>query len=226
MRRPLRLALALLPLLAACTREAPEPDVPDLPDEDPLPDTDGSDTDWPIDTDPPTPPGIDPMHWLYRYQSGTWSLGPAGGPHTTLTGDLLVYEFVDYELPEPGEDTDADTDTDLAPWESLEENPLHCMARWSLTGVPAERACDGCDATFEVTFTLIEGDPGPCYDPELPVDGKTRVYGWKAEDGVILHDHAKLGVWYPWFYATFSDDTVQVAFEDRQAVSLEEEEED
>jgi hypothetical protein len=209
---------SLFAALVACSGGAADTCVPDLPDPDPIPDDD-IDDDWPIDTDLPTPPGRDPGHWLYTYQTGAWALGPEGGPHTTLSGELLVLEFVDWSIPEPDPDTD-EPDSNVPPWELLDESPLHCTARWLVTGEAADTLCPSCDAAFEVTFTLVEGDPRPCYDPDLPANGETRRFGWRASDGFVQYDHSDLGAWFPWFNAEFSGDLVLLSFADRRAISL------
>lgn len=230
------LVLSLLPMVAlgaACSPDDADEVIPDLPDEETdLPTDDPDDFDWPVDTDSPPPEGEDPDHWLYAYQDGTWSVGPTGGPYTALSGELLVYEFVDWQLPtEDEDDTDADTDpvdtdTDLPPWEQLEENPLHCLVRYQITGEPSESTCPECDVGFDVTFTVVEGDPGPCYDPELPRSGDTLRFGWRWDTPVVLHDLANIDLWYPWFAADLTSEQILVSYTDARAISLEEEEEE
>lgn len=218
--------------LGGCAATEIDPAIPDLPEPDPVPDDDDDDDfDWPIDTDTPDPPGIDPDNWLYRYQSGLWafSTGEAGA----LTGDLWILEFVDYQIPEPEEpeepedpdDPDHDPEEpNPRPWEDLEESPLHCEVHYAIVGLPAEQLCAECDAAFDLTFTVVEGDPRPCFDPELPADGETRRFGWRVlgpgEVGVIAHDIADIGVWVPWFHAIFGEGDLSVHFQDRQPISL------
>ncbi|TVQ92518.1 MAG: hypothetical protein EA397_06830 [Deltaproteobacteria bacterium] len=221
---PLPILLAALAL--ACEDPASQTELPDLPDESDSWPSGGfdSDVEFPTDTGV-APDGREPDHWLYIYQLGSFQLpdGEAGEP-PSLLGELVVYEFVDYALPSPEDDEDEDTDSDpvdsdsdpvdsdpvdsdpvdsedeLRPWELLEDDPLHCEVVYTMAGEPSEHPCDGCDLTYEITFTVTEGDPGPCFDPDLPADGAVLRIGWSWSEGIAYYDYANVGVWTPWFW--------------------------
>ncbi len=242
---PAVVLLGLVGLAPACSGGDEETDLPDLPPEDTdtgAPDTDDTGGGFPIDTDDGGPTDLVPANYLHLYQDGALTLGPAGGPYEALEGTLHVLEFLDYQLPPPGDDTDVgDTDpvdTDLSdtdpppdrPWEALEESPLVCEVVYALSGAPPEVApdtpCPDCAFVMDVTFTVVEGNPGPCYDPELPADGEVRRFGWADGSATLLMDLGGLGAWYPWYRGSRTGDVVTFAWEEVLAVSVEPDEEE
>ncbi|MFK7929208.1 MAG: hypothetical protein AB8H79_13525, partial [Myxococcota bacterium] len=116
-----------------------------------------------------------------------------------------------------------DTDTDL-PWSDLEESPVACAVTYTLIGSPSEVApCTGCAWAMDVEFRVAEGDPEPCYDPDLPSDGDIKRFGWNDSSGQLLYDFQGTGVWFPWFPGSASSDQVDFNWQARVGVSIEEE---
>lgn len=223
--RILLLGASLVLGTSGCTPPDEDSDIPELPDEDSPPEDTGP-FDIPDDTDDGGPVDQVPLHTLNLYQDAALTVTPAGGPYTALTGELSVMEFIDYERPEPGEDTDIPADTDYdptRPWDSLEENPLACEVVYRMIGAPAETSCGGCDFAMDIEFTVQSGDPGPCRDPDLPRNGETRRFGWRGSDNTMLYDFGGIGSWFPWYRGTLEGDTITIAWRSSVAVSVEEE---
>jgi hypothetical protein len=230
-RCPRWLTVVILGL--SCTVEDPTLDsFPTLPESDSELPSDSEVDDWPIDSNQPTPVGQDPDNWLYLYQFGTWEIVRDGGEPVGLTGILEVFEFVDWTFPDPDEEDPESTEPEpssedtegLEPWELLDRNPLVCHVIYAIDGIPSERLCASCDVAFDITFTILEGNPRPCYDPELPPDEATRRFGWQTGDSHIHYDFSGVGIWYPWYVASFDDDTVEVSYHEKIGASIEEEE--
>lgn len=205
----------LLLALFACTgneeSDATLPEVEETGVEDP--DTDVSQ--FPIDTSVDTDFDSVPLHTLTLHQWGVWDL--ANGPsYDGLTGTMWVIEYLDGDQWDTGPDTDGIPDTDLPP---------DCLVTYALTGVPAETSCDGCSFAFEVTFAVVEGEVGPCRDPELPEDGETHRFGFRASDDTIVLDYGDIGLWLPWYPAEKVIDQVTFDWRATLGVSIEEEEE-
>lgn len=132
-----------------------------------------------------------PEHTLTLTQAGSWDLSPRGGPWTTLTGELVVTELVDGD----------------------EELPA-CQATFALTGEADEgAACDDCDAVFDVSFYLSEGDTEDCLDPDLPQHDEIRRLAWSSLEEAIYFDYYGSGVWIRWYDATELEDEDRIEFE-------------
>lgn len=202
--------------------------VPDLPTESEPPVSGGVDSDFefPTDTEGVAPDGRDPDHWLFLYHFGALDLSEGDA----LSGELTIYEFIDWELPDPhdeGEEgSEEPIDPDLEPWELLEESPLHCEAHFTLSGEPSEHLCDGCAEAYDITFTLVSGDLRPCFDPHLPADGDVRRFGWSLTEGIVHYDVADLGVWTPWYWLVDDPELgLLLSWQDSKGISLEDQEE-
>lgn len=183
----------MLIALLACT--APDAPIAELPPADSAPRVDDTSGPVPLDTAPDTGLDQEPDHRLYLHQEGAWSLSPFGGPYTHMVGSLITWEHLD------GERALDTADTGLS-----EEPGLVCETRWTLVGAAAESTCDGCDAAFDIEFTLVEGDDGPCLDPELPASGDVLRFGYIDADRTIVHDVGGAGLWLPWWTATRAGD--------------------
>ena len=173
--------------LAACSGSDDTDDPPVLPDETDTGDED-SDTgpfEFPIDTSEDPDLNEEPAHWLHAYQTGSWNLSPGGGTFDNLTGTMEVLEFIDFTLPE---DTGLDTSGDTGvPWDTDNgENPLLCQVTYNLLGTASDQSCTGCTVTMDVTFYVLEGDPGACRDPELPRDQEVRRLGYDPGQGAMF----------------------------------------
>lgn len=144
-----------------------------------------------------------PEHTLSLTAEGVWELSPRGGPWTALTGDLVVTEVLDGDL----------------------ENPT-CEVSFALTGEAPEDAlgCDTCTDVFVISFYLSSGDAEACSDPDLPLDGDVRAYGWSEVDSTIYLDYAGTGVWIPWYEAEVDEDTITFIWTAELAVFVPEEE--
>lgn len=220
------LATVLVASLVACTPDE-DSDVPELPDDsDTVIPEDTGPFEIPDDTDDVGPADLEPLNYLYLYQEGSVTLTPGGGPYTALTGSLEVLELVDFQLPEPDTDN-PDTDTDL-PWADLEDSPVACQATYTLIGSPPPPEagavlCDGCAWMMDVEFAVASGNPGPCYDPDLPDNEETLRFAWHPGQGQLLYDYQGTGVWYPWFPGSSGGDSVDFNWNARLGVSIEEE---
>lgn len=187
---------ALLLGLFACTPKAPDtgPGLP--PDTDVIP----ADTDtvsFPEDTSLDSDLNVDPAHTLTMHQWGYWDVSATDA----MTGQLRFQEWIDGAAPNNDTaDSDAPPDTDL---------PLACDLTIALNAVPASvAACDGCDAPWEITFTVASGTPGMCHDPELPADQASRLMAWHHSTGEILMNFGNVGLWLPWYKATKTENRI------------------
>lgn len=205
---PRRSSLLLLACAGALELQGCEPKPDDtaaigLPDETGTPPDPSETADLVLDTYAGGLTDETPEHTLTLDQAGVWSLTPRGGPWTALTGDLTITELLDGDLELPA-----------------------CEATFALTGEEAEPAgCDTCDAAFSILFYLSDGDPDACMDPDIPLDGETRIYGWSAVDETIYFNYYGSGVWVPWYEATLDEDTLTVAWTADLGVVVEEEDE-
>ncbi|MFZ5481782.1 MAG: hypothetical protein ACOZNI_33785 [Myxococcota bacterium] len=153
---------------------------------------------FPIDTALATDTGDDdtPDHWLTMRQSGVWAIA---GDGASMTGELVVVELLDGDEAEPA-----------------------CTATWALVGLPADAGCEGCELTFDVEHTRVEGE-GDCRGADLPEDGDVRTLGY---DGATLWwDYGGTGVWVPLYDAEPGEeaDTIAFSWEATAAVVVEEE---
>ncbi len=213
-----------LAYLVACGGSDTDTDaeLPAMESETPDPDTDLSN--FPIesglDTDPTE---VSPDHTVTVRQWGVWNRTPEGGPHVAFTGTLWVQEYYDGWRPEVDTDTDVDTDP---PEDSDTDAPLACDLEIALTGaVSASATCSGCDAAFDVSLTLVTGDPSGCRDPQALQVAEIYRFAY-ATEGQIQLDYGDLGLWLPWYTATAEGDRVSFEWEGTFGVALEEEEEE
>lgn len=177
------------------------------------PDTGG----FPLDTSPET--GLDetPLHTLTIEQAGVWDLEPFGGPYLTLTGRFEVAEYLDGQRPPDPQDTAAVAD--------YPEDALRCSATFSLVGSVAEESCDTCDFAFTLEYYLLDGDPEPCRDPDMPAHGDVRTYGFSSDEGVLYLNYGDSGLWLPWWQAARLGDEVRFDWMATYGITIEEEEE-
>lgn len=198
----------ILTLLAGCADEGDDTGPAELPPEDSsgvpqdtVPDTFFVDTSY-------GETGFDdsPKHLLTITYDGLWTMTPAGGPYTAMTGELELTEVLDG-------DEDAPT----------------CVMAWSLTGALAEEGCEGCLATFEVLHYEVDGkgktkagEEETCEDPERPDDGDLWRMGYARAAGAVLRDWEGTGVWISWFEADELGDTLRLSWEATVGVAVEE----
>jgi hypothetical protein len=129
-----------------------------------------------------------------------------------LSGNLQVDEYPDGEI-DTGEDTAIDTG---AP---------PCAVTYTVGGsAPQDGGCPGCDAVFDVTWSVVDGDPGACNDPDIPQDGDVWRIGWTAAAGTVTYDYAGTGVWVDWFTATQQGDSLKVLFDTTKAIAVDDDE--
>lgn len=198
-------------------------DTTDLGEETEAPDTgDGFDTggngftnDVPTDT-------------LYLEQSGLWLLGPSGGPYDTVSGEFLILETVnlstdDWQAMEESNELDPDSGVT----DQLAEAEW-CRVVYDITGTESEEdyGCPSCTVVFEVEFTVVEGDPGACADPDAPFDGETRWLGWDNPGNRVLYNYHGIGQWEEWFAVEKTDDELEALWQGTLAIDLPEEEEE
>lgn len=218
------LLIVTLGLVTACTPDEVEDTGPDLPD---------TDTEW-HDTGEPweyvdTGGGLNiddvPDHLLTIRQWGSWNMGPPTGPYNTLSGDLLVQEYLDGFRPDTG-DTGGPPPIDTADTGLTLEEGLVCDATYNVAGVPvtAGEECAGCSFTFLVQFSLVDGDPSTCHDPNLPSTGDEWAMGYHPGDEVILVNLGDSGLWTPWYNAVLAGDIVDYLWEVEVGIAIEEEE--
>ena len=190
--------------LAGCKDKGDDTSAPaELPDESAVYDSRAETGTLQVDTYSGDDGDDEPEHFLTITQEGTWELTPRGGPWTALTGDLVVTEVLDGDL----------------------ENPT-CELSYALTGeAPDGEAlgCDTCDDVFVVSFYLSSGDPDLCSDPDLPLDGDERGFGWSEVDSTIYLDYAGTGVWLPWYEGEVDEDTITFSWSSELAVFVPEE---
>lgn len=147
-----------------------------------------------------------PAHWLHIEELGAWSLAPAGGPYTSLTGTLQLTEIVD-EL-------------------DLEEGP-DCLVTFDLVGTEPERpgTCAGCDEALVLNFTITSGDLAACQGPDLPPPNPETGWrmAWNPADQTIYRDINATGVWVAWWPGTKVGDAIDFTFLATYALFVEEE---
>lgn len=198
--------------LLGCARAPEEPPAPKLPDDTDPPPVEEPEAPLPDDTGFGLPEDPSPDHWLQVRHEGRWLL--EGSPYSSLTGSLVLIEAVD-RPPEP-----PDTgDTGGAP------RLPDCWAVFDLVGAPPAEGeeCADCDVLFEITFTLSRGDPSTCRLPDLPTDGEVRRMGFSSARSAILLDYRDSGIFLPWYPAQLEDDVLNVEWEARLGLLLEEE---
>ncbi len=151
-----------------------------------------------------------PLNSLYISQSGTWSLSPAGGPFTDVSGTMLVLEYIDAP-PDPKDP----------------KSTYACEATYSLTGQsPAEHSCNNCDFVFDVEFFVSTGDASACREPDTPQHQVVWRMGYDSGQGKILHDYGGTGVWVPWMDAQLAGTNLTFDFQKVVAIQVEEEEDE
>ncbi len=155
----------------------------------------------------------DPAHTITALQEGTWSLAPASGPYTTMTGTLTVRERVDGDFSAPEDTAPPDTATPPDP----------CSLTFGLSGDVVEPGCAGCLVTLAVTHTLVEGDVSGCRAPDVPADGSVWVLGYHPGSAAILLDYGGTGVWLPWYAADHDGDVVTMTWTTTAGVVVPEE---
>lgn len=196
----------LLAALIACHGAESDTD-PGLPPETDTPERDTDPVEFPEDTSLDSDLDVSPQHYLTMYERGYWDVSG------DLAGELHVQEWLDGGRP--------DTDTaDSAPETDL---PLDCDVYYTLTGIPAEHTCSGCDAAWEITFTVLSGTPEMCKDPELMGDGSTRFMAFDPSENAVMMNFGGVGIWLPWYQAAKHDDRVDYTWMATVGVSVEEE---
>ncbi len=173
----------------ADSNDGQDDDQDDLPLEEDLPEDDDS-TPWETGDDSQGGGTEEtPDHQLTLTHTGSWLRTPEGGPWDALSGDLTVVETLDGDL----------------------ETPT-CQALFTVTGTAAEDLCVPCGSAFRVTFSLAEGDPSLCRDPDLPQDGSVWLFGLDSGEETLYLDYADSGVWVPWYPFTEKGDSLLVAW--------------
>ncbi len=214
MHPPLRSTPALLVLLSCAEPEAVAPPATTLPTDPtptlpsiPLEDT-GT---WaPADTGG-TATNLDPSATVQIIQEGFWTLSPDNGPYEQISGTLRIDEWPDGVI-----DTGTDTAVDTA-------EPPRCEVTFSIEGADQpNHSCPDCDVVFNITWTLVEGDPGPCRDPDLPLDGAEWRIGYVSATNTIKFDYYHSGVWVDWYETEQNNDTLHVIYDTTKAVAEEE----
>jgi len=205
-----RTTIALLAGLAACATEPGET-------RQPLPEDTGEATvliidtaDFiPVDTGSTFEPEDSvPLNTLYISQTGAWSLSPAGGPFTDVSGTMLIQEYIDTP-PDLKKDPKAAFD---------------CEATYSLTGqAPEDHSCQSCDFVFDIEFFVSEGDAGACREPDTPQHQVVWRMGYDSGQQKILHDYGGTGVWVPWMDAELQGTDLTFEFVKEVAIQVEEE---
>ncbi len=133
--------------------------------------------------------GTEPESTLLLSQTGAWTLGPAGGPWTTISGDLVVLETY------------------------IESDREGCSTTYAVTGTVSEGGCESCAYALELTFTSSVGNPAPCRESDLPQLNEERVYGWAPDEETVYLNYYNSGAWLPWYDATLEGDTIHVQWE-------------
>lgn len=204
-------------LLAACSGGGDDSGT-QLPEEEVVPRDTGEPWEF-VDTGG----GLDiddvPADFLTLRQWGAWTLTPAGGPYTSLSGEFRVQEYLNGARPTDTGDTDATAGTD-----DTDALVLACDLVFSLFGSAATDPCPGCAYTFEVEFALLEGDPSGCSDPNLPRHESQWTLGYHAQDQRVLYDYANADLWLPWYTAQQEGDLLSFDWEVTVGVAVEEEE--
>lgn len=221
---PRAIALLLLGFaLIGCGADGSDSDIglPPADSDDLLRDTGVSD--FPDDSAFDSDLQISPLHLLTLRQWG-W-LEPALAGYDSVVGELRAWEYLDgMRPPEPDTDTavpPVDTDIPADP-----DYVMVCDLVFNVYGEPSEPACDDCAWSFEVTFALVSGDRGACYDEDLPQDGDVWDLGYDSMSGWVVNEVGGLGQWLPWWRAEPIPDVERLLFsyQSTRGVSVEEEE--
>lgn len=246
MRSPLTMMPALhargpvlLPLsfqLLACglgaTEDTAPTTLPDPVDTGSVPlDTDG--VPFVVDTAQDTGWDLVPQDTITFEQRGLWTRDLETGG---LTGTLLAMEYLNAERPElpdtgdtaldSGADTGAPTGDDTGDT-GLEEEEERCLVHYEIVGTPLEdSSCPTCAASWELLFTVVEGNTAYCRDPDLPQDGEIGWFGWDPAQELILQDYQSSGLWLPWWDAMEADELLAIQWVAELAIVLPEEEEE
>ena len=187
-------------LLIGCP--SAEPDPGDLPDETPALLGDDDDATAPVDDDD----SIDetPENVLSVSEMGVLTRSPAGGPYTTITGTLTISELLNGQVVEPGDDDDDDDGP----------SPT-CEVLFAVVGTraDAEDVCPTCDTTWQLTFSVDEGNPADCQGPEQPSDGDVRLMGFVQAEQALYWNYQDLGTWVWWYHANDQGDDIAVSWQ-------------
>jgi len=155
----------------------------------------------PQDTALTAPPNLNPSHWVYMSQIGSWNLGSASEPYNDLSGALRITEYVDT------------LDTAVPEYE--------CNVVYSLTGSEDQGGtCPSCDFTFDVEFYVSSGDPSTCHDVDAPAQGDVWQLGMDQGRGKILFNYHGTDVWLDWYDADKSSATVDFSWTATLAIEL------
>jgi len=157
----------------------------------------------PQDTSSTGPPNLDPAHWVYMSQLGTWNLGSSSPPYNDLSGTMAIKEYVDT------------LDTALPEYE--------CNVTYSLTGQEVTNStCPAgtCDFVFDVEYYVTSGDPAGCHDPDAPTSGQVLELGMDQDNGEILINYYGTDVWLDWYDANKSGSTVNFSWTGTLAIEL------
>lgn len=202
------LRLGLFSALAAC--QAPPPDNNGTTTltgtTETTPTTSSTSTTFPTETTFGGPNDEEPDHWLHVTELGDWSLTPAGGPYTGLSGTLMLEEIVD------------ELDT--------EEGP-DCLVTWTLDGteptIPG--TCPSCDPSILVNFTVATGDTSTCQSPDMAPTNPDQSWrmAWHPGEQTIYRDMNATGVWVPWWTGTRAGDVITFQFLDSYPIFVDEE---
>lgn len=156
----------------------------------------------PEDTSATGPPNLEPAHWVYMSQIGSWTLGSASPPFGDLAGTLRIQEYVDT------------LDTALPVYE--------CNVLYSLTGTEvANHTCPTCSFVMDVEHYVTSGDPTGCHDPDVPFTGTVWQLGLDEGAGKILLNYYGTDVWLDWYDATRAGASVSFQWEATLAIEIE-----
>jgi len=148
-------------------------------------------TTFPIDTGFGATNNQDPDNWLFVDEMGQFTMSPSGGPYDSMSGTLMLQEYVD-EF-------------------DIYEGPP-CLVSWSMSGTVAPLPCAGCDAAFEVEFDLVSGNLSTCQSADLPSETLNWRLGVDATQGIVYRDIGNTGVWVAWYDGVIIGDTVTISY--------------
>jgi hypothetical protein len=170
-----------------------EPNVLSLPD--------GTGVFIPHDTSLTGPPNLNPQHWVYMSQLGSWTLGASSPPYGSLSGTMHIEEYVDT------------LDTALPVYE--------CNVVYSLTGDERQNStCPSCDFVFDVEYYVTSGDPSGCHDVDAPTSGTVWEMGYDGGQGQILLNYYGTDQWLPWYDANKTGAQVDFSWSATLAIEL------
>jgi hypothetical protein len=156
----------------------------------------------PQDTSATGPPNLEPAHWVYMSQIGSWTLGAASPPYTNVSGTMNITEYVDT------------LDTALPVYE--------CNVDYALSGDEVtNHTCPTCSFVMNVEFYVSSGDPTGCHDPDVPFAGTQWELGMDEAAGKILLNYYGTDVWLDWYDATKAGAIVNFSWEATLAIELE-----